>query len=101
MTDETTQKTAEDVLRIECIKEDRDTENPLVRACLHEDSAQAIYNAMKEYARQVAEQVRAECAQKAKIMTNGTTADGIPLVDSYPVVDKDSILSVDIEQFII
>lgn len=54
----------------------------------------------KEYARTVAQQVRQECAEKAKIMSNGTSADGIPLIDSYPVVDKESILSIDIEQFI-
>jgi len=51
---------------------------------------------MKDYARQIAEQVRAECAEKATckhIKKEGFQA-------FCAGVDKDSILPVDIEQFL-
>jgi hypothetical protein len=51
---------------------------------------QMVIESMKEYARAVAEQVRQQCADKAKIRS-GTIFDR---------VDRESILSVDIEALI-
>lgn len=54
---------------------------------------------MKAYARQVAQQVRQQCAEQAKVKLGEKkiTEHG---VFTMTVVDKESILSVNIEQFI-
>jgi hypothetical protein len=52
-----------------------------------------ILPAMKEYARIVATQVRQECAEKAKAGESKTFG--------HPFVRKDSILSIDLEKFIL
>ncbi len=56
--------------------------------------------AMKEYARQVAIQVRQECAKNSKVDLNSIKgpSDYDAMASCY--VDKSSILSVDIEQFL-
>ncbi len=55
---------------------------------------QSIEMAMKEYARQVGEQVRLECSENAKIKRDLNKGH------EYAEVDKQSILSIDLNQFI-
>lgn len=91
MTDETTPKTA-----IEFLFENK---FPPVSA----------EERMKAYARQVAQQVRQQCAQEARVKNNVEKEYIDPkefgkhsFIQTVvtPAVDKESILSVDIEQFI-
>lgn len=92
MTDETTPKTAE-----EFIKEGFNCDD---FQFYEEPTPSHIAEIMKKYARQeclrVALQVRAECAERVKTKYGnepGTHGWGT-------IVDKESILSVDIEQFL-
>jgi hypothetical protein len=76
---------------------------------LHEN---VLLHAAKLHARSVAEQVRQECAEKVRIKdqkvnitvaASTTTTAPAMQIHSFlpPEIDKDSILSIDIEQFII
>jgi hypothetical protein len=84
----TTPKTAEEILMDNVPLSSRH----LGLTCSCTDAVRA----MKEYARQeslrVALQVRAECAEKAKA--------GYSQNFGFPYVDKDSILSINLDQFI-
>ena len=87
---ETTPKTAEEMLNEFPDKyfwdDNRNLENvPAVE----------VLNLMKRYALQVGEAVRAECAKKATVFIPSH-----PHLHGTKNIDKDSILSVDVNQFI-
>lgn len=92
----TTPKTAEEILTIEQIAEDNFVIRKEMTAIGEMKFVDCNYwqleQAFKQFGRQVALQVRAECAEKAKA--------GYSQNFGFPYVDKESILSINVEQFI-
>lgn len=116
MTDETTPKTAEETLQEKLGFHHLTIEElQLALALALKPDLKNILEAMKEYSRQeqrrVAQQVRQQCAEQARIKnqrvnitvaaSTTTTAPELQIQSFVPPeVDKESILSVEIEQFL-